>query len=738
MTIRGVNSRWATAMGALAGLLLLAVSGCGDSGDSKNTGHGDRPALGMNQSDAPKPVDPPARLDANSEGQAASNVEACSAAPCGPRDVSAIDLFSNRPGSSEVASSVGPAATVEEVMEKGLRLAEASPVHLVVRGTAVADSARCDWRGIARTPEQREDAIRYWLGLDADEAVPDASYAEVLFTATLEVVAPLYLETAKSNFLAIARGGLSEEYLYLTCYADYGVAEYVLGGGPTTTLTVAYDRMDEAHSYELYGREHAGGVFGDDPLMSEQEYQDVLDGLVWSAGSRLSAMVGGRESILFLAPMGAHNAIAVEAWQVVAQWDLQTDAGGTVTAVRYGVSEYDPEYTQTLANLQSRIMAATTSTTATTTVATTTVTRIANVSGLRQYYVDIGAYADITPGDNATTTFTPAQPPAVYAPAVSSLTATSAGETTASLSWSSVSGASGYHAQHRLSEAGGRWTTATSTATGTTYAVSDLRCGKTHDFRVGAYGDGTTYNSRAGLWSPTATSTTDICPPRAPEFESASYAFDVSVVATVGDPVGTVKAIDMNDDPVTYSITAGNTAGKFAIATSTGEITVAAGLGSVVGARSTLTVGASDGVTGTGSATVTVTVVAVDCSVGNAVSSPGSEPDLVSDCETLLNLRNTLDGTAILNWSINTPITSWDGVTVSGTPQRVTELDLDRRDLRGVIPPGLGKLSGLKRLVLSLNILRGEVPRELGALSNLRELDIYGNWVSGWRDSGPY
>ena len=245
---------------------------------------------------------------------------------------------------------------MEEVLEQGLRLAKASPVHVALRGTASAESVRCGWRGIARTAEQRANAIRYWLGLDVDEAVPDPLYVEILFTATLEVVAPLYLETAKSNFLAIARGGLSEEYLYLTCYADYGASEYLLGGGPTT-LTVAYDRMDEAHSYELYSREHAGGVFGDDPLMSEGEYRDVLDGLVWAAGSRLDTMVGGRESILFLAPMGAHNAIALEAWQVVAQWDLQT-VDGTVNAVRYGVSEYDPEYTQTLADLQSRITVA--------------------------------------------------------------------------------------------------------------------------------------------------------------------------------------------------------------------------------------------------------------------------------------------------------------------------------------------------------------------------------------------
>ena len=61
----------------------------------------------------------------------------------------------------------GPTASVEEVLEKGLRLAEASPVHLAVRGTGVSSSTRCDWRGIARTLAQREAAIRFWLGLAA-------------------------------------------------------------------------------------------------------------------------------------------------------------------------------------------------------------------------------------------------------------------------------------------------------------------------------------------------------------------------------------------------------------------------------------------------------------------------------------------------------------------------------------------------------------------------------------------
>ena len=77
-----------------------------------------------------------------------------------------------------------------------------------------------------------------------------------------------------------------------------------------------------------------------------------------------------------------------------------------MNAVRYGAPQGDPEYTQTLANLKSRITAAAT----TDSLADD---RIANVSGLTQYYRDIGAYGDITPDDGSTATFTPSQPPPV-------------------------------------------------------------------------------------------------------------------------------------------------------------------------------------------------------------------------------------------------------------------------------------------------------------------------------------
>ena len=141
--------------------------------------------------------------------------------------------------------------------------------------------------------------------------------------------------------------------------------------------------------------------------MSEGEYQAHLEDMVMEAESTLAEMIGGRESVVFLAPMGAHNAIAIEAWQAVAQWDLQTDDDDVVHAVRYGTPEEDPEYTQTLANLKSRITAAAAAD-------DFADDRIANVSGLSQYYRDIGAYGDITPDDGSTATFTPAQPPAAY------------------------------------------------------------------------------------------------------------------------------------------------------------------------------------------------------------------------------------------------------------------------------------------------------------------------------------
>ena len=337
----------------------------------------------------------------------------CAEGECEPRDVGVIDLFSGGV-SGGAAYEIEDTASLEEVLEQGLALAEASPVQMAVRGSTEDGSVRCDWRGVARTPQQREDAVRFWLDLDAGEALPSPTEVERRFMAELDRISPVYPETVRANFRAIATGGLSTDYLFLTCYVDYAVQEYLLGSGPsgTTPLSVSYDRQGEARSYDLYTRAHAMGEFGDEALMTEGEYEAYLSQLALDVETLLSILFEGRESIVFLAPMAAHNAIAVEAWQAVEQWDLQTDEDDVVQAVRYGVPASDPESTQTLANLKSRITAATTPPPATPgTTPEPMPTRIANVSGLTQYYRDIGAYGDITPGDGETTTFTPAQPP---------------------------------------------------------------------------------------------------------------------------------------------------------------------------------------------------------------------------------------------------------------------------------------------------------------------------------------
>ncbi len=295
---------------------------------------------------------------------------------------------------------------MEDLLAKGLHLAEASPAHLVIQGMPAARSVRCAWRGIARTAQQRTETIRFWLRLGPTDPIPSAIELEVLFRVVLDGIDPEFRETAKANFLAIARGGESRDYLFLTCFADYAVTAFLLGTGTTpATVTVAYDRRGEAASYDLYVREHEAGTYGSEPLQTRGAYEAGLQAQVVAAEAALSAAIGGREAVVFLAPMGAHNAIGFEAWQAVAQWAVTTDDAGVVQAVRDDTPAGDPEHTQTLANLTSRI----------TTAAANdgqSATRATSVSGLTQEYRDLGAYGDIAPGDGQTTTFTPQQPPA--------------------------------------------------------------------------------------------------------------------------------------------------------------------------------------------------------------------------------------------------------------------------------------------------------------------------------------
>lgn len=121
------------------------------------------------------------------------------------------------------------------------------------------------------------------------------------------------------------------------------------------------------------------------------------------------------------------------------------------------------------------------------------------------------------------------------------------------------------------------------------------------------------------------------------------------------------------------------------------------------------------------------------CVTGGAIPEyiARSDPGLVADCAALLALRDELRGTAELNWSASLLISKWQGVTMAGRPLRVTLLRLNNTGLNGVVPAGLGELSGMIYLDLSRNALTGEIPAELGELSLLRGLRLDRNKLRG-------
>ena len=363
------------------------------------------------------------------------------------------------------------------------------------------------------------------LDLQPDDEVPPTEYLSVLLKSTVNVIQPDLPTILKSNFESIARGGLSEEFLFLTCFIDYTITEYLLGTGPDT-ITIAFDNQGESPSYDLYLKTHTAGDYGDQTLMTREDHQAQMSNLAATAKTNLTEYAGTNESIIFIAPMGAHNAIAFEAWQSAALWSLQANPEGTLSIIRTELSSSNPDHQISLTDLKSRI------TTAAATDAHAN-TRIANVSGLSQYYRDIGAYDDITPNDGSDDTFMPAMPPPMP-------------------------------------------TCADSTAVGT--------------------------------------------------------------------------------DP---------------------------------------------------------------------------DQGLVDDCNALLDLKDTLAGTATLNWSRNLAMSSWNGIRLGGSPKRVRYLLVTDEDLDGSIPALLGNLSELRRIDLDENSLTGQIPPQLGNLKKLTHLYLFDNELSG-------
>ena len=209
---------------------------------------------------------------------------------------------------------------------------------------------------------------------------------------------------------------------------------------------------------------------------------------------------------------------------------------------------------------------------------------------------------------NITVTDVAEDPP----PAPTGLSASLSGRTF-SLTWGAVNGAGSYEVQYRTGGDQGTWTPAgTAATTSLTFTpTGGPACGTTYDFRVLAYGDGVTYAADWGDASGTEPVTTDPCN-QAPAFGTDPYSFSVAEDAALEHVVGTVSATDQDaDDTVTYSITGGNSDGKFDIDGGTGDVSVAGELDHETDDSYTLTVQADDSNGGTDTATVNITVTDV-------------------------------------------------------------------------------------------------------------------------------
>ncbi len=100
---------------------------------------------------------------------------------------------------------------------------------------------------------------------------------------------------------------------------------------------------------------------------------------------------------------------------------------------------------------------------------------------------------------------------------------------------------------------------------------------------------------------------------------------------------------------------------------------------------------------------------------------------LETDATHLLELRDTLAGAGSLNWSTGRDISTWTGVTLEGSPLRVTKLELSDLGLSGELSGLLGNLTALTTLRLDGNDLTGGIPSKLTQLPRLRHLHLRDN-----------
>ncbi|XP_043703480.1 LRR receptor-like serine/threonine-protein kinase FEI 1 isoform X2 [Telopea speciosissima] len=107
---------------------------------------------------------------------------------------------------------------------------------------------------------------------------------------------------------------------------------------------------------------------------------------------------------------------------------------------------------------------------------------------------------------------------------------------------------------------------------------------------------------------------------------------------------------------------------------------------------------------------------------------------LSQDGYTLLDIKDALNVSQgfLNNWrASDANPCNWTGVSCHFNDQRVRSIDLPYMELKGIIPPSIGKLQRLQRLALHQNSLHGMIPTEITQCTDLRALYLRANYLQG-------
>ncbi len=292
------------------------------------------------------------------------------------------------------------------------------------------------------------------------------------------------------------------------------------------------------------------------------------------------------------------------------------------------------------------------------------------------------------------------------------------------VSWAPTSGVTKRQVRHRRSGASS-WVESPD-LTGSSYPLSGVVSGFSYETQARAYGDGVVYAAGWGTWSDSfvAAATAPLAPPGLTADETRASTILLTSEAVAGAAEYQIRYRGQEDAEWTEGTK--TDAPRY----------VASGLSPAstywlqVRAKGD-GAGRSSGWGPWSPSLRSQSGPARGCAEGTAVASPDSNPALVDDCSILLGLKDALAGAARLNWSSTLSMATWDGVTVSGSPRRVTGLTLSDKGLNGTIPGSLGSVTRLATLDLSDNALTGGIPAELGDLAGLMRLVLKNNELTG-------